>query len=144
MQFYVDGQFLYEMTENIPTDGGALFLNHWSNGDPRWSAGPPERDAVMTISYVKAYFNSTDMERSQKAFEERCPRYDAGRVCAIPAQSVPPDVSTRPVGAKTYFFSAQGDMTPGQVVYMGAASTKDVPTLVGKILVVVLGWILTA
>jgi hypothetical protein len=130
------------MTQNIPTDGGALFLNHWSNGDPRWSAGPPVRDTVMTVSYVKAYFNSTDTERAQKAFKQRCPRYDALRVCAIPAQSVPPDVSTRPDGAKTYFFSMQGDMTPGQVVYMGATSNLSISVMMGMVLVVVLGWIL--
>src|SRR4051812_17527117 len=39
--FYVDGTFLHEITDNIPQEGGGIFFNHWSNGDPSWSAGPP-------------------------------------------------------------------------------------------------------
>ena len=116
--FYVDGQFLYDMTENVPTEGGGVFLNHWSNGDPSWSAGPPDRDTVMTISYMKAYFNSTDTERSQNAYKERCPKYDPRKVCAIPNQMSPPDASEGKNAAKTYFFSTDGDdMTPGQTTY---------------------------
>lgn len=140
VQFFVDGTFLYEMTENIPTEGGGLFLNHWSNGDPLWSAGPPDRDTVMTISYVKSYFNSTDTERSQNAYKQRCPTYDPTKVCAIPAQMTPPDKSSGTDGAKTYFFSREKDMTPGQTAgafgNAGAsfgASTLSiiVPVLVG-------------
>ncbi|KAJ4362490.1 hypothetical protein N0V83_010584 [Neocucurbitaria cava] len=41
VSFYVDGTWLHEMTQNVPTEGGGLFFNHWSNGDPSWSAGPP-------------------------------------------------------------------------------------------------------
>ena len=39
--FYIDGDLTYEMTEFLPTSGGHMFMNHWSNGDPLWSAGPP-------------------------------------------------------------------------------------------------------
>jgi hypothetical protein len=106
------------MTENLPTEGGQIFVNHWSNGDPAWSAGPPEQDTVMTISYIKAYFNSTDTERSQNDYQKRCPQFDPAKVCAIPSQMSPPDASEGQDGAKTYFFSRDGDdMTPGQTVY---------------------------
>jgi beta-glucanase (GH16 family) len=143
--FYVDGQFLYEMTENIPTEGGGLFLNHWSNGDPAWSAGPPGQDTVMTISYMKAYFNSTDTERSQNDYKKRCPTYDASKVCTIPSQVTPPDASQGKDAAKTYFFGAEKDMTPGQTVYVGAANVFGVPSLsiAAPILVAVLSWALT-
>jgi beta-glucanase (GH16 family) len=119
--FYVDGVFLHEMTENVPTEGGAMFFNHWSNGDPTWSAGPPEQDTVMTISYMKSYFNSTDTARSQHAYRERCPVYDPAKVCAIPAQSQAPDQSVGKDAAKTYFFSHQKSMTPGQKIYDSGA-----------------------
>ncbi|KAL5120038.1 hypothetical protein ACEQ8H_002136 [Pleosporales sp. CAS-2024a] len=122
VSFYVDGQFLHDMTENVPTDGGGIFFNHWSNGDATWSAGPPTQDTVMTISYMKSYFNSTNTERSQNAYKERCPTYDAKKVCAIPAQVTPPDSSSGKDGAKTYFFSREKGMTPGQVTYMSAAT----------------------
>lgn len=120
--FYVDGNFLYEITDNVPTEGGGIFLNHWSNGDPAWSAGPPDQDTVMTISYMKSYFNSTDTERSQNAYKERCPTYDAAKVCAIPSQMTPPDQSQGKDAANVHFFSKEVDMTPGQTTYMNAAA----------------------
>ncbi|KAH7083671.1 concanavalin A-like lectin/glucanase domain-containing protein [Paraphoma chrysanthemicola] len=143
--FYVDGKFLYEMTDNIPTEGGGVFFNHWSNGDPAWSAGPPTQDTVMTISYVKSYFNSTDTTRSQNAYQKRCPTFDPAKVCAIPAQNTPPDASQGTDGAKTYFFSQQDNMTPGQITYSGASSQFGVPSLSIAIpfLVTLLSWSLT-
>ncbi|UNI13551.1 hypothetical protein JDV02_000286 [Purpureocillium takamizusanense] len=58
--FYADSKRLAEMKgAEMPSDAGHLILQHWSNGNPLWSGGPPTRDAVMTVSYVKAYFNST-------------------------------------------------------------------------------------
>jgi beta-glucanase (GH16 family) len=75
VSFYVDGEFLHDMTENIPTEGGGIFFNHWSNGDPAWSAGPPAQDTVMTISYMKSYFNSTDTERSREGLRNPVARH---------------------------------------------------------------------
>lgn len=37
---------------------GNLVVNHWSNGGV-WSGGPPGEDTGVTLSYVRAYFNST-------------------------------------------------------------------------------------
>jgi len=143
--FYVDGSFLYEMTRNIPTEGGSIFLNHWSNGDPAWSAGPPDQDTVMTISYIKAYFNSTDTTRSQHDYQKRCPTYDPTKVCAIPAQMTAPDPSKGTDAAKTYFFTQDKDMTPGQTVYGNAAPFLGAPWLSRAVpfLVAMLGWALT-
>ncbi|KAF2126581.1 glycoside hydrolase family 16 protein [Dothidotthia symphoricarpi CBS 119687] len=140
--FYVDGEYLHEMTENIPNEGGGMFFNHWSNGDPKWSAGPPESDAVMTVSYVKAYFNSTDTERSQDDYKKRCPKFDASKVCQIPAQTSAPDASTGTDGAKTYFFSTDsGNKAVDQTVY-NAASPFSVPTIsiIGPLLVALFSW----
>ncbi|KAF1943769.1 concanavalin A-like lectin/glucanase [Clathrospora elynae] len=129
VSFYVDGVFLYDMTEKIPVEGGSIFLNHWSNGDPSWSAGPPDQDTAMTVSYMKAYFNSTDTERSQNAYKKRCPVFDPAKVCVIPSQMTPPDASEGTDGAKTYFFSQEKGMTPGQITYSGAASLFGANTL---------------
>ena len=143
--FYVDGQFLHEITENVPAEGGGIFFNHWSNGDPSWSAGPPDSDTVMTISYMKAYFNSTNTERSQNSYRERCPTFDPTKVCAIPAQTTAPDASIGKNGAKTYFFSKEKDMAPGQIIYQGAAMNFRVPSLslAVPLLVTFLSWSLT-
>lgn len=118
VSFYVDGNWLYEMTENIPTEGGRMFLNHWSNGDPLWSAGPPSADTAMTVSYVKAYFNSTEDAR-KKAYTQRCANWNATSVCAIPAQTVAPD-NSGPEGnktARTYFFTQDQGKAPGQEIF---------------------------
>lgn len=69
VSFYVDGTWQHDMVDFLPTGPGHIVLNHWSNGDENWSRGPPEQDAVMTVSYVKAYFNSSDAAR-QAQFEK--------------------------------------------------------------------------
>jgi hypothetical protein len=71
------------MVHSVPHDSGRLFLNHWSNGSPAWSGGPPQQDATMSVLYVKAYFNSTDPERVRIA-DERCRAGARSKSCAIP------------------------------------------------------------
>ncbi|KAF2734078.1 concanavalin A-like lectin/glucanase [Polyplosphaeria fusca] len=117
VQFYVDGKILQVMTNNIPTMPGRMFVNHWSNGDPKWSAGPPERDTSMTISYIKAYFNSSDTAQNDE-YKSRCANFDPSKVCQIPDQTVPPDGSLGDANAaKTYFFTQDKDHAPGQEVF---------------------------
>jgi beta-glucanase (GH16 family) len=117
--FYVDGEWVFELTEQIPVMGGRLFLNHWSNGDPGWPAGPPNQDTAMTVSYVKAYFNSTDNARTT-AHQDRCPTFDPSKVCPIPAQTQAPDGAN----AQTYFFTQDpAGKTPGQILYHNGASS---------------------
>lgn len=59
--FYADSKLLAEMEGgDVPDSAGHLILQHWSNGNPKWSGGPPSQDAVMGVSYVKAYFNTSD------------------------------------------------------------------------------------
>jgi len=60
IDFYIDGILAWNITDSVPTSPGAIHLIHWSNGDPGWSAGPPEQDAVLTVSYVHAFFNSSE------------------------------------------------------------------------------------
>jgi beta-glucanase (GH16 family) len=83
--FYADGQVLGQMSgKAVPTTAGHLILQHWSNGNPLWSGGPPARDAVLTVRYVKAYFNSSDPRRRAES-ARRCVDAEApGAVCAIP------------------------------------------------------------
>ena len=86
--FYADSKLLADMRGNgVPSVGGHLILSHWSNGNGNWSGGPPERDALLTVNYVKAYFNSSDPEvLSEKV--EACSSSNAtdteDAVCAIP------------------------------------------------------------
>ncbi|KAF2452622.1 concanavalin A-like lectin/glucanase domain-containing protein, partial [Lineolata rhizophorae] len=119
VSFYADGVWLQDMTVATPDSPGYLVLNHWSNGDPGWSGGPPERDALLTVSYVKYYFNTTGDEGDQGDGCGGDADEVAEKVCRIPDQTVAPDPSG-PDGnetARTYFFSMREDMTPGQKHY---------------------------
>ncbi|KAL9024794.1 MAG: hypothetical protein Q9196_006255, partial [Gyalolechia fulgens] len=89
--YYADGKFLWESTRGVPTHAGGLTLNHWSNGDPGWSNGPPAKDAHMSISYVKAYFNTTS-EASNANYQSRCRDLSKpDTICKVPDQTSPPD-----------------------------------------------------
>jgi beta-glucanase (GH16 family) len=123
--FYVDGRILHEIKQMVPTMGGRMFMNHWSNGDRAWTAGPPSDDTALTVSYIKAYFNSTDAYRI-KAHKERCAKYDYRKVCGIPEQMIAPDPSMGPDGAKTYFFSQDGNKARYQTTY---DTTNDATSL---------------
>ncbi|KAM0260033.1 hypothetical protein ACHAQJ_002957 [Trichoderma viride] len=86
--FYADSQLLVEMNgSSVPSSPGHLILQHWSNGNPLWSGGPPKEDATLTVSYVKAYFNSSDSDL-QSSWDESCQkaRSDSSNdtVCEIP------------------------------------------------------------
>lgn len=88
VNFLVDSKKVSTIeSDKVPTVGGHLILQHWSNGNPNWSGGPPEKDAIMTVSYVKAYFNSSDPERVQKRMD-RCEDLDPDKrkdeICRIP------------------------------------------------------------
>ncbi|RPA76342.1 concanavalin A-like lectin/glucanase [Ascobolus immersus RN42] len=127
--FFIDGKRIAVFTQKefIPSVPGKIILSHWSNGEPSWSAGPPAEDAKMVVSYVKAYFNSSDPDR-QKKHQSRCKGADGpNTVCLIPDQLVPPrsDVATEQEG-KPYFFSQDplGDKVKGQLVYGNTAATK--------------------
>lgn len=113
VSFYADGQLLKTMTKSIPTSAGHITISHWSNGDPGWSAGPPEEDATVTVSYFKGYFNSSDDSR-QKDWRKRCTDLTkVNATCEVPDVTVAPDGD---VNAKTYFFTKEKGKTPHQKV----------------------------
>jgi beta-glucanase (GH16 family) len=101
--FYADGQQLALLdTSAVPTKAGRLILQHWSNGNPLWSSGPPQTDSVLMVRYVKAYFNSTHGRRGGNG---------EGTVCQIPEMT--PGNKT----AAGWFFSGHANMTNNQTVW---------------------------
>ncbi|KAJ8120262.1 hypothetical protein ONZ43_g2986 [Nemania bipapillata] len=112
--FYADGDLLSEMTgSGVPTTPGHVLLSHWSNGNPGWSQGPPTADAVTTVSYVKAYFNSS-LEQRERDFALRCKDPTASNaICAIPDHNA------------TFFFSNGDNLTPNQTAYGDGGDGDD-------------------
>ncbi|KAI2639635.1 glycoside hydrolase family 16 protein [Hypomontagnella submonticulosa] len=104
--FYADTELLTEMNgTGVPTTAGNLQVSHWSNGNMGWSRGPPKTDATTTVSYVKAYFNSS-LESRQADYNLRCKDPTAATaICAIPDNNA------------TFFFSNVDNMTPNQTTY---------------------------
>ncbi|RYP10753.1 hypothetical protein DL765_008021 [Monosporascus sp. GIB2] len=105
--FYGDGKELARMTgSSVPTEAGHLLLSHWSNGNPGWSRGPPKTDATTTVSYVKAYFNSS-MDSRRADFVSRCTDPAAeSAFCDVPDND------------PAYFFTYQQNMTNNQTTYL--------------------------
>lgn len=130
VEFYANGDLLYSTTENVPREAGSIHLIHWSNGDAGWSGGPPEEDAVVIVSYVKAYFNSSNPDMT-KRFLSKCQKI--GESCEIPNQEVAPDVlgAKRNKTGKTFFFTDQNsdqDSGPGHVVPSDAGNPSISPS----------------
>ncbi|KAL7905786.1 glycoside hydrolase family 16 protein [Trichoderma velutinum] len=112
--FYADSQLLAEMNgTSVPSGPGHIILQHWSNGNPLWSGGPPKEDAILTVSYVKAYFNSSD-SNVQSTWAESCrkARGDSSdsssndRVCTVA------DVTAANAGTGGTFFNTSDPSQP--------------------------------
>jgi hypothetical protein len=82
ISFYADNQLLRVMTEDIPDAPGHVVLNHWSNGNPGWSAGPPKEDAIFTITHAHLYFNSSSPIQKSR-YRTNCPKTAASQICRI-------------------------------------------------------------
>ncbi|GIZ47509.1 hypothetical protein CKM354_001059800 [Cercospora kikuchii] len=59
-RFFVDGEFQQEIEMNVPTTEGQWVWNAWTNGDPSFTVGPPENDAVFKIQKIVMIYNTTD------------------------------------------------------------------------------------
>lgn len=114
--FYADSQKLAEMEgDAIPSDAGHLILQHWSNGNPLWSGGPPTQDALLTVSYVKAYFNSSDT-KGKADWSKRCADAKTA-VCTVA------DVTAGNASTGGQFFTDQGAKGSGVARYDASRAT---------------------
>ncbi|KAI9010436.1 concanavalin A-like lectin/glucanase domain-containing protein [Phycomyces nitens] len=58
--FYIDGTEQYTMTTNVPDSPGQAIINHWSDGNPNFSEGPPTTDAILEVANMTIFFNTSD------------------------------------------------------------------------------------
>jgi beta-glucanase (GH16 family) len=141
--FFADGQLLQEFENTFDGDApdapGTLMLNHWSTGNPGWSGGPPAQDAVLTLSYVKAYFNSSNATRENE-WRGACGGEWQGRTCQIPEfppEGIDPERTGVVDSGKTDFFMYQ-DGNVNQTMYPAATGVGSKASLTP--IWTILGW----
>lgn len=110
VDFYVDSKWISTIRSNVPKSPGAIHISHWSDGNDKWSGEPPEQNAVMTVSYVKAYFNSSNPEATNNSTMLCKPGEQPNSTCKIPNNENAPDPSG-PHG-KTFFFTTDREQSP--------------------------------
>jgi len=115
IDFYLDGYLALTTTENIPSSPGHLLLSHLSNGNPDWSGGPPMEDAVMTVAYVKAYFNTTTSHDQPKL---ECREVHADTICVVPDQTSPPE----PKGKTHFYFMSHEEHENDDTTFVASGS----------------------
>jgi len=101
--FYADGQMLQTLNWTYPMAPGHLSINHWSNGNSYWSQGPPQVDALLTVKYVKAYFNTSD-EGLNQMFEEGCHQKAEPQPCQVPEEAGQASMVESSGNLSTFFF----------------------------------------
>lgn len=62
VDFFVDSIYYHSLNVNIPYHHGKIVVNHRSNGNPKWSRGPPARTSDVQIKSFDLYFNSSDSD----------------------------------------------------------------------------------
>ncbi|KAI7879071.1 concanavalin A-like lectin/glucanase [Lichtheimia hyalospora FSU 10163] len=60
--FYIDGVEAQRLTTNIPKRPSRFMFNHWSDGNPKFSMGPPKETAKMEIMNITAFFNHSRLD----------------------------------------------------------------------------------
>ncbi|KAB5588587.1 Glycoside hydrolase family 16 protein [Ceratobasidium theobromae] len=80
-KYYYDGSLKSTVSKNSPTVPSSLLANVWSDGGSGWTQGPPTQDAIATIYYIKAYFNSTSLTESQ--FNAQCAAASSQTPCSV-------------------------------------------------------------
>ncbi len=60
VDFFIDSTYYYSLNVNIPSHHGKIVVNHRSNGNPKWSRGPPVTISDVQIRSFDLYFNSSD------------------------------------------------------------------------------------
>lgn len=57
----LNGNYSRNLIVNVPQAPGHIALNHWSNGDPRYSTGPPVENVTHTVSFLQAVYNDPNV-----------------------------------------------------------------------------------
>jgi beta-glucanase (GH16 family) len=62
VDFFTDSEYRTSLHVNIPSHHGKIVVNHRTNGNPKWSRGPPTGISDVKIKYIDLYFNSSESQ----------------------------------------------------------------------------------
>ncbi|CAO2649147.1 Nn.00g100960.m01.CDS01 [Neocucurbitaria sp. VM-36] len=82
INFYVGGnltrQVLHSKYNAMPSVPSAFFFKHWSTGNRFSMQGPPGRESVANIGWIRMFFNSSSTsDHVRESFASRCGATDA-------------------------------------------------------------------
>jgi beta-glucanase (GH16 family) len=60
VHYGLDANYSKKITRNVPQAPGTIVLSHWSNGNPRYSEGPPVVNSTNFVSYIQAVYNDAN------------------------------------------------------------------------------------
>jgi hypothetical protein len=76
-----DGKLLPSPKQYSSTHASSFIINHWSNGEAGWSAGPPTEDATIYIKKVVAYYDKpAAIAEGSDVLKDTC---DRARSCKV-------------------------------------------------------------
>jgi len=61
VHYGLDSNYSRVITTNVPQAPGCLALSHWSDGNPKFSLGPPTENSTVTISFLWAVYNNSSV-----------------------------------------------------------------------------------
>lgn len=62
-----------EMNTNVPDSPGRILLNHWTDGNPNFSGGPPTEDSLLKVSQLNMFFNSSETKDPPACIKSKFP-----------------------------------------------------------------------
>ncbi|KAI8344300.1 concanavalin A-like lectin/glucanase domain-containing protein [Chlamydoabsidia padenii] len=91
-EFYIDHQLAHTLVTRVPQTPGRFMFSHWTDGNIKFSKGPPESDAIMEIKSFVALFNTTDEPMSCQRSQQACNIQDVlnGQTSSSPSIAIPP------------------------------------------------------
>jgi hypothetical protein len=60
VHFGLDSNYSKSLTTNVPQAPGRLALSQWSDGNSKYSGGPPTQSSTVTVSALWAVYNDTN------------------------------------------------------------------------------------
>ncbi|KAJ7599020.1 concanavalin A-like lectin/glucanase domain-containing protein [Mycena floridula] len=71
--FGLDDVWSSPITTNVPTNPGVISMSHWSDGNEKFSGGPPTVDSTMTIQRLWVFYNTTESSVTLACQNSRTP-----------------------------------------------------------------------